>query len=335
MELRVKTAEDVPGELAAPVSPRVAAAAARDRLVDRSMSISAVIVPIFGALGALWLAWTFGLSWIEVTLWAVGHSLTCFGVAIGFHRLASHKSFETTSFFNALFMILGSTGAQGPVLWWAATHRRHHATSERPGDPHSPYVGNSNQPMTPAKGLLHAHVGWLFAYQNTGWMHYVPDLLTDSRVFFINQHYLTWIALSLAIPAAIGGLAHQSWQGAVLGLFWGGFLRVFTSQHTFFSVNSICHVYGSRPFESRDQARNNWLVTIPSMGEGWHNHHHTFPKTAINQFEWWQFDASGLLIRFLGSLGWAKNIHFPSREAREQYKRELIARASGNEGLRS
>ncbi|MFO0724756.1 MAG: fatty acid desaturase [Myxococcota bacterium] len=328
MQGNLKTAEE-----RAP-NARVYALAERDRRLERMVALFAIVVPTLGAIGAVVTAAVFGLSWIEVTLWAVGHALTGFGIAIGYHRLASHKSFDTTPFLTALFAVLGSMCAQGPVIWWAAVHRRHHATSERPGDPHSPYVGKDGQ-MTPLRGFWHAHMGWLFVHENTDWMHYVPELLKDPRMFSINQHYFSWLALGLAIPAALGGLLHQSWQGAVLGFFWGGLLRVFTTQHATWCINSVCHVFGSRPFECRDQARNNLLIVLPTMGEGWHNHHHTFPKTAINQFEWWQFDPSGLLIRALGAVGLASNIHFPSREAREQYRRELLSRSAVNEGASS
>ena len=305
--------------------------AAPERRFERGLAIAAVLVPTLGAAGAIaaWFAW--GIGWTELLLWAVGHALTTYGIEIGFHRLASHGAFDTRRAVRAGFLILGSTSLQGPVVWWAAIHRRHHATSEGPGDPHSPHA-KDDTPLPRWRGLWHAHIGWLFIHENTDWMHYVPDLLRDRLIFRLNRYYFLWVLLGLAVPAAIGGAVHGTWRGALLGLLWGGFLRIFTSQHATWSVNSMCHIFGARPFESRDEARNNMLFALPSMGGAWHNNHHAFPQTAINQFEWWQVDLSGTLIRILQAAGLAWNVHFPSLEAREHYRRVALARTTHNEG---
>lgn len=305
---------------------RVYRLSAREQRAERVIALAATIIPTIGAAAAIGCALAWGVGWTEGLTWAIGHALTGFGIAIGYHRLLSHRSFETKKWITAIIVVLGAMCLQGPPIWWAAIHRRHHATGDRPGDPHSPYVKDEEK-LAGLRGFWHSHMGWLFVHENVDWMHYVPDLLKDRMVFFINRTYFAWVALGLAIPAAIGFAAHGTWRGAVLGFLIGGLFRVFTTQQATWCINSVCHIFGTRPFECRDWARNNLLIVLPTMGEGWHNHHHTFPKTAINQFEWWQFDPSGLLIRFWAALGLAWDVHYPSREAREQYRRELLSRA--------
>lgn len=315
-----------------PKAARVHALARRDERIERAVALTSVLIPTLGALAAAVAALAWGLGWTEILLWAVGHALTAAGVAIGYHRLVTHRAFETRRGITALFVILGSMSVQGPILWWAAIHRRHHATSEKPDDPHSPYV-KDDRTFGRLRGFWHAHMGWLFLHESTDWTHYMPDLVRDRLLFRLNALYLVWVWLGLAIPAAIGAAVHGTVQGALLGLLWGGLLRVFTVQHATWCINSVCHMFGARPFECREEARNNLLIVLPTMGEGWHNHHHTFPHTAINQFEWWQFDPSGWIIRMLQAAGLAWNVRFPSREGRENHRRELLTRATQSRGV--
>ena len=310
-----------------PRSARVHTLARREQQIERGIALASVVIPTIGAVTAVAAAFAWGIGWTEALLWAAGHAITGFGIAIGYHRLVSHRAFETKRWITAAFIILGSMCMQGPVLWWAAIHRRHHATSERPGDPHSPYVKDEHT-FSGWRGFWHSHMGWLFVHENTDWMHYVPELLRDPMIFRLNQGYFLWVFLGLAIPAAIGAAVHRTWQGAVLGFLWGGMLRIFTTQQSTWCINSVCHIFGARPFECREEARNNIFVVLPTMGEGWHNNHHSFPNTAINQFEWWQIDPSGLLIRTLRAAGLAWNVHFPSREGRESHKRDLLDRST-------
>jgi stearoyl-CoA desaturase (delta-9 desaturase) len=302
--------------------------ARRERRVERLFAVATVLLPTIGAGVALALAASGRATRADLALWAAGHVLTGLGIAIGYHRLVSHHAFATTRWITALFVVLGSTGMQGPVVWWAATHRRHHGTSDRPGDPHSPYL-RRDEPTSGLRGLWHAHVGWLFVHENTDWPHYVPDLLRDPLVFRLNQFYLVWVALGLAVPAVVGGAISGTWQGAFGGFIWGGLFRVFTTQHATWCINSVTHSFGTRPHESRDQARNNVWLVLPTLGEGWHNNHHAFPNAASNQFEWWQLDPSGLLVRGLSRLGLAWNLRGPGGDrGRERVNPTATGRAT-------
>jgi stearoyl-CoA desaturase (delta-9 desaturase) len=171
------------------------------------------------------------------------------------------------------------------------------------------------------KGLWHAHVGWLFIPQVTDWAHYIPDLVRDRALFRVNRLYFLWLTLGLAIPAAAGGLLSETWFGAVQGFLWGGLVRIFLEHHTTWSVNSICHVYGSRPYATRDESRNNPWLAVFSFGESWHNNHHAFPFSAMHGLRWWQLDAGGLVIRALDATGLVWNVKIPSEHMKESKRR--------------
>ena len=299
---------------------------------ERIVALGAVLVPAFGTLAAVIFSTIYGISTVDLALFFSFYILTALGIVIGYHRLASHRSFSAARPVAAFFYVLGSMAAQGPVLWWAAIHRRHHKTADGPGDPHSPYI-RDEKPLGPWRGFWNAHLGWLFVHEATTWQYYIPDLLKERTIFAINRHYFFWVGLGLALPALIGWYASGgAWQGAVGGLLWGGLVRIFAFQHATWCINSVCHIFGTRPYHARDMARNNFFLIILTLGDGWHNHHHAFPGTASNQFAWWQIDASGLLIQALGLVGLTWNIQTPSPRMLENSRRKMRESLAGSHG---
>jgi stearoyl-CoA desaturase (Delta-9 desaturase) len=229
--------------------------------------------------------------------------LSGLGVTVGFHRLLTHRSFETYPAIKAFLLILGSLALEGKPGDWASAHLEHHAHADSEEDPHSPMVS-----------LLYAHLGWLFIHVPRREV-YGTWLPKDPIVRWMDRIWLFWALLGLVIPLAIGG-----WSG----LLWGGLVRIFLAHHVTWSVNSICHTFGSRPYPTRDNSRNHWLVGLLAFGEGWHNNHHAFPRSAFHGLRWWEIDFSAYLIRALGVLGLAWNIQRPSAEG----KQRLVARES-------
>ena len=235
-----------------------------------------VIVPFLATILAIALLWKRAVHWSDLALLATMYSLMALGVTVGYHRMLTHRSFRPHPVVKCLLLILGSMAFEGPALEWAATHIKHHAQSDRPGDPHSPL-----------EGFFHAHFGWLFLERDADPNIYCRNLVADPMVVFISRTFLLWAVLSLVIPFAIGG-----WTG----LLWGGLVRMFLTHHVTWSVNSVCHTFGKREFETNDQSRNEWIVGLLAFGEGWHNNHHAFPRSAFHGLHWWQFDLSGYLI---------------------------------------
>ncbi|MFH2052257.1 MAG: fatty acid desaturase [bacterium] len=269
-----------------------------------------VWTPAAGALAAVWLAFETGVTTFDWVLLLVMYLLTVIGVELGLHRYVSHRAFRTTGFIEGALVVLGSMAAQGPALYWASTHRRHHAFSDQEGDPHSPCLSGSGFRGRVA-GLFHAHMGWLFQPVQSDWLRYIPDLVKDSRLFRLNQLYFVWMLLGLAIPAAAGLLHYGTVIGAFKGLLWGGLGRIFLVHHAVWGVNSLCHRFGSRPFPTREQSRNLAIIALPSLGGGWHNNHHAFPRAADNRLHWWQLDVCGLIVRFLDRAHLAWDVHYP------------------------
>jgi stearoyl-CoA desaturase (delta-9 desaturase) len=277
----------------------------------------AVGLPFLGCFVAAALLWQWGfMGWLYVGLLVGGWLATGSGVTVGFHRLLTHRSFDTYRWVRMFWMALGALSVEGSPLIWCAVHRRHHELSDQPGDPHSPHL-HGDRPLAALRGLWHAHVGWLFTgyWSSPDLARYVPDLLADRALVLVDRLYYLWVLVSLALPAAIGGLATLSWKGALLGLVWGGLVRIFMTHHITWSINSICHLFGRQDYDAHDHSRNNWLCGVLGLGEGWHNNHHAFPTSARHGLVWWQLDASWLIIRTMAALGLAWNIRVPSERA--------------------
>lgn len=283
-------------------------------------NLFAVVLPFVGLGVAVFFLWGWGFSWIELGLLLGMYVLTTVGITVGFHRLFTHRAFETYAVVQAVLAVLGSMAVQGSLLKWVALHRRHHAHSDQPGDPHSPHL-HGRGILGLLRGLWHAHLGWIFQADPPDLSRYVKDLRRSSLLRVLSALFLVWVALGLLIPAVLGGLLVGSWRGVWYGLAWGGLARIFLVHHVTWSVNSVCHFWGMRPYRSADQSRNNFLFGILAMGEGWHNTHHAFPTSARHGLRWWQIDVSYGVIRALALLRLAWNVKLPSKQAQVQERR--------------
>lgn len=274
----------------------------------------AVIAPFVGLLVAIYGFWGRGFSWVDLALLALMYTATGLGITIGYHRLFTHRSFETVRPIRLLLAVLGSMAVQGPVLRWVATHRRHHQHSDRVEDPHSPH-GSGRGVLGVIAGWWHAHLGWVFRPDAPDLERYAQDLQKDGILRLVSRYFGVWVALGLLLPTVAGGLITQSWVGALLGFLWGGLVRIFLVHHVTWSINSICHLWGTRPFDSGDQSRNNLVCGVLAFGEGWHNNHHAFPSSARHGLRWWQVDIGFLVICLLKSLGLAWRVRVPGRDS--------------------
>ncbi len=274
-----------------------------------------LIVPMAALALAVPFAWTTGLlSWTDVILTVVFFELTGHGVTIGYHRLFTHGSFKAKRPLKIALAVLGGMAVQGPVITWVADHRRHHAFSDREGDPHSPWLfGTSAWALT--KGFWHAHMGWMFQRDNTSNKErFAPDLLRDEDIVALDRLFWLWTVLTFLLPAVLGGLITLSWTGALTAFFWAGLVRVSLLHHTTWSTNSICHMIGERPFKSRDKAANFWPLALLSFGESWHNSHHADPSCARHGVKRGQMDTSARCIRIFEKAGWASGVKWPTAE---------------------
>jgi stearoyl-CoA desaturase (Delta-9 desaturase) len=244
-----------------------------------------------------WLAWGGALHWPDLLVLAITYTLSGLGITVGFHRLFTHRSFKTTRTVRALLAVLGSMAVEGPVIEWVATHRKHHRYSDRPGDPHSPHVDQAPGWRGALRGLGHAHLGWMFRGKDmANPARYAKDLLADRDLRFISRTFPLWVVAGLALPFGLGVALTGTVVGGLTGLLWGGVVRVFLLHHVTFSINSLCHFFGQRPFATRDESRNlGWLAPI-AFGEAWHNNHHAFPTSARHGLGRREIDPGAWLI---------------------------------------
>jgi stearoyl-CoA desaturase (Delta-9 desaturase) len=272
-----------------------------------------VIVPVLALVAAVPLAWGWGLSWLDVGLAAAMYLISVLGVTVGFHRLFTHRSFTASPALRSTLAIAGSLALQGSVVSWVADHRRHHAFSDKEGDPHSPWAfGTGVVGLT--KGFLHSHIGWLFDRNLTNVNRFAPDLAADPAIARIGRLFALWVTVSLLLPALVGGLVTMSWWGALTAFFWAGLVRVGLAYHVTWSINSICHMIGDRPFTARDRSANVWPLAVLSMGESWHNLHHADPTCARHGVGRGQVDISARTIWIFEKLGWARDVRWPTSQ---------------------
>jgi stearoyl-CoA desaturase (Delta-9 desaturase) len=268
--------------------------------------------PLVGVVLAMIAFWGRGISGLDLGLFLAFYAVTGLGITVGFHRLLTHQSFKAPPAVRVAFAVAGSLAIQGSVIDWVATHRRHHAYSDRPGDPHSPHVDAAGGTMGILRGLWYAHVGWLFTPEGTVQRAWAPDLLRDRSIARVSRAFPWLVLASFLLPAVLGGLLTGTLAGAASAFLWAGLVRIFVLHHVTWSINSICHVFGTRPFESHDESRNNPVMALLGFGEGWHNGHHAFPASARHGLRWWEVDASWLVIRTLSAVGLARDIKTPT-----------------------
>jgi stearoyl-CoA desaturase (delta-9 desaturase) len=276
---------------------------------DRIITGLVTAIPFLLLVVAAWQVWDEALHWRDIVILAAAYAITGLGVTVGFHRLLTHRSFKTSSWLRGVMAAIGSAAIEGPVISWVADHRKHHAFSDEPGDPHSPHVGHGGGWRGALRGLFHAHMGWLFIHSERGSkQRFAPDLITDRTVSMVDRTFLLWALAGLAAPFAAGFLLGGTLVAGLTALLWGGAVRVFLVHHVTYSVNSVCHVFGRRRFLTKDESRNVFWLALPTMGEAWHNNHHAFPTSAAHGLRRWELDPSAAVIWALERLGLAWDV---------------------------
>jgi stearoyl-CoA desaturase (delta-9 desaturase) len=278
--------------------------------LERNANLVAVFGPFVALAVIAPLAWRSDvLGWTDIAIFAFMYIVSAFGITIGFHRLLTHRAFQTHKALEYAFAIVGSLAVQGRVIDWVADHRKHHAHTDEEGDPHSPHAGQGAGIRGALRGLYHAHVGWLFSEQGRARADkYARDLYEDPGMRRIHRNF-HWIVLStFAIPFLLGFALTQSLHGALTALLWGGLVRVSLLHHVTWSINSVCHFFGRRRFATDDYSTNVFWLAIPSLGEAWHHNHHAFPRSAFHGLRRWEIDVSGLVIRGLRRTGLIWNV---------------------------
>ncbi len=273
---------------------------------ERTANLIGVALPFVGTLVAVVMLWNRAVDLTDLIILVVMYLVTAVGITVGFHRLLTHRAFASYPLVEHAFAVMGSLSVQGSVLDWVADHRKHHAHTDREGDPHSPHVGHGSG----LAGLWHAHVGWLLETQGQAdWKRYAADVYEDPTMRRIARGFPLLALLSLAIPAAAGFVFDGfTLAGAARGLVWGGLVRIFFVHHVTWSVNSVCHFFGSRRFDVEDHSTNVGWLAVVSLGESWHHNHHAFPRSAYHGLRWWEVDPSGLIIAAMRRLGLAWNV---------------------------
>jgi stearoyl-CoA desaturase (Delta-9 desaturase) len=280
---------------------------------QRSVNLAAVVLPLLAFLLAVVLLWNRLVGWHDLLLLGVLYATTGLGITVGFHRMLTHRSFQTSKAVERTFAVLGSMAVQGPVIQWVSDHRKHHAHTDEEGDPHSPHAGFAGGGVKGTlRGLFHAHVGWLLTEEGgANRAKYAKDLVEDRGMRRISDGFNWLVLLSLALPAAGGWLLSGGEpKGALTGLLWGGFVRIFLLHHVTWSINSICHFFGTRRFDVDDHSTNVFWLALPSFGEAWHHNHHTFPRSAQHGLKRWEraMDPSAGVIALMEKLGLVWNV---------------------------
>ncbi len=311
-----------------PAPERVLTRAVKLPIVDRLASAVITAVPPIMVMIGMYFGWMGNvLNWQDLLILATTYVVVGTGVTVGFHRLLTHRSFKCKRWLRVAFAMLGSAAAEGPVIDWVATHRKHHQFSDEAGDPHSPHVGQRAGWRGELNGLLHAHIGWVFSDMEVAdERRYAKDLLADPLVRFVDRTFVVWVIAGLAAAFGLGVALSGTVAGGLTALLWGGAARIFFVHHATFSINSLCHFFGRQEYDTGDQSRNLPWLAVPTWGEAWHNNHHAFPTSYRHGLKRWQIDPSAGLIRLLELMGLAWDVVRvdPARSA----AKELTARTA-------
>ncbi|HEY0696685.1 MAG TPA: acyl-CoA desaturase [Micromonospora sp.] len=297
------------------------------RRIKRFSALTTMILPFLGTVAAAWLLWQGRVTPTDVVLFVVMYFVHMAGASIGLHRYLAHKAFKTSRATEAVLMVSGSMAAQGPLMFWVTTHRRHHRFSDREGDPHSP-----NLHGTGIKGRLHglwyAHMPWMLSAETSKWSVFAPDVLRDRRLMWFHRTYPVWVLSGLALPAVVGFAVEGTAMSALSGLIFGGLARIFVANQAAWCVGSICHAFGGRPFDNDDRSANNWPVAVLTFGEGLQNNHHAFPGSFRHGVRWWEPDLSGWLIAGLAKLRVVWDLREPDRQTIQARRARAAAKAA-------
>jgi stearoyl-CoA desaturase (delta-9 desaturase) len=279
---------------------------------QRYTNLAAVVLPLLAFVAAIVLLWNRIVGWHDLVLLAVLYVLTGLGITVGFHRMLTHRSFQTSKTVERIFAVLGSLAVQGSVIQWVSDHRKHHAHTDQDGDPHSPHAGFAGGGVLGTlRGLFHAHVGWILTEEGgENRARYAKDLVEDPGMKRISDNFHWLVLVSLALPGLAGFLITGRVTGALTGILWGGFVRIFLLHHVTWSINSICHFFGTRRFDVDDHSTNVFWLALPSFGESWHHNHHTFPRSAEHGLRRWEkaMDPSAVVIGVMERLGLVWNV---------------------------
>jgi len=286
--------------------------------LHRWLNLAGVLLPFLGFVVAVVLLWNTLVDWADLAVMLVMYVISITGVTLGFHRLLTHRSFQTFKPVEYTLAILGSLAVQGPVISWVADHRKHHAHTDQEGDPHSPH-GHGGGLRGAVAGLFYAHMGWLFHVSGTSdHARYARELHEDRGMRFIHSTFGLWVTVGLLLPAGLGYLLDPTLEGALTAALWGGPVRIFALHHVTWSINSVCHFFGTRRFAVDDHSTNVFWLSLLSFGESWHHNHHTFPRSARHGLRWWEIDPTAWLIRGMQRLRLAWNVVEISPERQQQ-----------------
>jgi stearoyl-CoA desaturase (Delta-9 desaturase) len=278
--------------------------------MHKLVNLIGVALPPAALVAAIILLWHRAIGPMQLAIMVPLYLLSGFGITLGFHRLFTHRAFETSRAFRAIVAVLGSMAVEGSVITWVADHRKHHVYTDVEGDPHSPHLSGPGF-IGAVKGLWHAHVGWLFETVGQAERErFAPDLVKDRMMRVIDRLFFLWVVLGLAIPFGLGWWIGGGLGAALTALLWGGLVRVFLLHHVTWSINSVCHFVGRRRFDVGDESRNVFWLAPFSMGESWHHNHHAFPTSAFHGLKLGErlADPTGWLIAALEKLGLVWNV---------------------------
>jgi stearoyl-CoA desaturase (Delta-9 desaturase) len=286
--------------------------------VGRCVTSLIVIGPLVAILLVFIGLWGRRVGIADLALLVGLYVLSCLGITAGYHRLFTHRSFVASRALKISLAVAGALAVEGSLMSWVSNHRRHHRHSDQTGDPHSPLsVGDHDHESGDAsrgaslRGLFHAHVGWLFRSQPAEEQRFAPDLLEDRDLRVVSRLFPLWALFGLAIPFFAGWAFAGTVTGALTALVWGGLVRIFLVHHVTWSVNSVCHAFGRRPFLTRDRSKNFAPLALLSLGESWHNSHHAFPTLARHGVDRGQLDITAACIRIWERLGWVHDVRWP------------------------